>query len=62
MQTSMRIDGPHIPAVRSAPAGASNELKVQFLSESEIATRLPADHWASMPCGHDCCACNTECK
>jgi len=39
-----------------------DELRVRFFSETEIAGRLPADHWAHMPCGHDCCTCNGECK
>ena len=40
----------------------SRDEKLEFLSEDELAQCLNANHWMNMPCGHDCCQCNTECK
>lgn len=35
--------------------------EVMFFSEDQIAENLGADEWV-MPCGHDCCQCDRECK
>jgi hypothetical protein len=35
---------------------------IQFVSEQALARRLGDNYWINMPCGHDCCTCNAECK
>lgn len=35
--------------------------EVVFFSEDQISENLGADEWV-MPCGHDCCQCDRECK
>lgn len=40
---------------------ASKSEEVLFFSEDQIAENLGADEWV-MPCGHDCCQCDRECK
>lgn len=35
--------------------------EVMFCSEDQIADNIGANEWV-MPCGHDCCVCDSECK
>ena len=37
------------------------ELVVHFASERELAEGSNNEDWI-MPCGHDCCTCDSECK
>ncbi len=40
----------------------TNEIsEIVFISEEEISAKTGADEWI-MPCGHDCCTCDRECK
>jgi len=38
-----------------------NHCGVIFCSEDDIAASIGANEWV-MPCGHDCCTCDRECK
>ena len=35
--------------------------EIVFFSEEDISKKIGADEWV-MPCGHNCCTCDSECK
>lgn len=37
------------------------EISVIFISEEKLAESVGGGEWI-MPCGHDCCQCDRECK
>lgn len=38
-----------------------NDLNVSFICDEQLAESASNVDW-NMGCGHDCCACNAECK
>jgi len=49
-------------AIKSVEAKSVEAEPINFIDEDALSQALSADHWANMPCGHDCCTCDRECK
>jgi hypothetical protein len=43
-------------------AGNDDIATVVFAREEDLITPADAGSWETMPCGHDCCQCDSECK
>ena len=39
-----------------------DDIKLDFVTEQEIAINVDERNWIMCDCGHDCCPCDRECK
>lgn len=40
----------------------SKDIRLVFISDTELAETANFSKWINTSCGHDCCTCDVECK